>query len=343
MSALQPLLNQEFSPLSLVGQVIEGKEANKQEKLANTFERYHPGMIGGDALTSAYTGFTGVQYFAPSLQALSWVGWMTSCVGEVGGAINVWVAYQEFKEAYTAYRNGDMLNMWKMVLDAFFFGLIGILMIIVSLAVKVAALGAVGAFFAANPWILPVLFFVITIPLITEIGIRVLNIATHKDLAAQLDLAAFKQVIGDQENQDKWLQSSPLRSLLSEDASLQQVSDMMETFQADMGVDAALEVFRLFELLLQHQEEAQLLEQLEKAQQKIKEWHQAQYVRLVQQIFYVVAFILSMGALTPGASARIINGTTNMAMSIANLIPLGMDIFWPFKRNVPMVVPKVEA
>ncbi len=145
-----------------INDVIIQKKANVQRALQNKWVRYHPGMIGGDALTMAYTGFTGVQYFLPALQTVSWVGWVTSSVGEIGGLINIWVACQEFREAYTAIQNKDMVNAWKMIFDASFFVLIGLLMIVVGITTKVFALGSVSAFFTANPWLLPVLFFIVT-------------------------------------------------------------------------------------------------------------------------------------------------------------------------------------
>ncbi len=117
----------------------------------------------------------------------------------------------------------------------------------------------------------------------------------------------------------------------------------MEELQADMGVEAAIEVFSLFKALLDDSETEEIQRQLQLAQQRIAEWHHAQYVRLFQQVLYIAAFIISMGAFAPGANANVINGSDNMAMAAANLIPLGMDVCWPFKRNVPMIVPKVDV
>ena len=79
-------------------------------------------------------------------------------------------------------------------------------------------------------------------------------------------------------------------------------------------------------------------------QQLFKEWKVAQHVRLAQQILYIGASVATFGALgKPTAIANGINGGVNVAMAIANLIPLGMDWKWPYKRNVPVIVPGVTV
>jgi hypothetical protein len=49
-----------------------------------------------------------------------------------------------------------------------------------------------------------------------------------------------------------------------------------------------------------------------------------------------------MAALSPKTNANLLNGSQSLLLMGANVIPLYMDSFWPFKRNTPMVIPKVE-
>jgi len=65
---------------------------------------------------------------------------------------------------------------------------------------------------------------------------------------------------------------------------------------------------------------------------------------MAQQLLYIVGFALSMGALSTNAVAtQVLNVSQNFLLMGANVIPTYMDTFWPFKRNAPMVVSKVET
>jgi|GEM_PF-1026052 len=325
--------------LSDVNFVLNTKELNRQRALGDTWTRYSPSMIGGDLFTMVYTGFTGAQYFAPSLQSISCLGWITSGAGEIGGLINILVACQEIKEAFTAQGN-DNVTFWKNMIDASLYILIGLLMIMIGVSTKVIALGSLAAFFTANPWLLPLLFFVASFPLIVEVSHRVTKIVLKKNLASCIAFQSIKtNLLSDRSEAFHTLQAS-LFSDLSSNSTLEDINKKMEKLQEDMGAEAAIEVFSLFKMLMD--ESVALLEieeQIQRAEQRIKEWYHAQYVRMFQQVLYILAFVISMGALAPGVNANVMNGSDNVAMAGANLIPLYMDTFWPFKRNVQMVVP----
>src|SRR5262249_33560070 len=120
------------------------------------------------------------------------------------------------------------------------------------------------------------------------------------------------------------------------------LSVKMEELQAELGVEAAVEVFDLLKLI-QEKNTEKALEKILIAKEKIDEWNRSLYVRMFQQILYIVGFIVSMAALGPKVNAGVLNGGANFFLTGANVIPLYMDTFWPFRRNTPMVVPKVEA
>ena len=43
------------------------------------------------------------------------------------------------------------------------------------------------------------------------------------------------------------------------------------------------------------------------------------------------------------ALSNMITSIQNLVMASSNLLPASMDIFWPFMRNTPIVVPMVKA
>lgn len=322
----------------VIQQVIAQKEANVQRALKGRANVSEAVMIGGDLFSMGYLGFQGVQIIKPSLSKISAVGITTLACGCFAGAINIGVALISLKEAIQAYKNGDTKLALRLFLD--FFGLfsIGAVMILTSLAIKVAALAALGAFFAANPWLLPVLFFIITIPMIIEIGYRIKNITENKDLASEL-IGRLNQGKEDPFYLKSFLDAAkcgPNSHLFIQTSLI----GIMEEFQAEMGVDAALEMFRLMrQVLLKESTE----EQLARVKKKIAEWNRAQYVRMFQQILYAAAFGVSMAALKPSINIPAVNAAESFAMAGANAIPFYMDTFWPFKRNTPIVVPIVEV
>jgi hypothetical protein len=337
--SVQPSPVRDLPSLRDVNTVLNKKKSNRQLALNDTWTRYSPSMIGGDLFTMVYTGFTGAQYFAPSLQSISCLGWITSGAAEIGGLINILVACQEIKEAFTAQGN-DNVTFWKNVFDASLYILIGLLMITIGIATKVIALGSLAAFFTANPWLLPVLFFVASLPLIVEVSHRVTKIVLKKNLASCIAFQSIKTNLLSNRSEALHTLQASLFSDLSSQSSTLDISKKMEKLQEDMGVEAAIEVFSLFKMLMDESVATlRIEEQIQRAEQKIKEWYRAQYVRMFQQVLYIMAFVISMGALAPGVNANVMKGSDNVAMAGANLIPLYMDTFWPFKRNVQMVVP----
>ncbi len=309
-------------------EVIDAKAAKAQVACSNRVNLNEAVMIGGDLFSMGYLAFQGIQIAKPSLAAIPAIALATLTCGVLAGAINIGVAIISMKEGLQALRNGDTKLALRLFLD--FFGLfgIGVTMILASLALRVAALSAIGAFFTANSWLLPVLFFVISIPILVEVSSRIHNIYLGKDLASQIS------------NKPKGIVDElKLLSNTSDDTEIKNtLARKMEVFQANMGVEAALEVFRWMRLQRLEQNAEQ---QWAKVREKIAEWNRAQYVRLFQQVLYAVAFVVSMGTLAPRLNTPVVNGTETFAMAAANAIPLYMDTFWPFRRNTPIVVPHV--
>ena len=325
---------------ALMDQVIEAKQGVVQKALDGRVNISEAVLIGGDFFSMGYLAFQGAQIVKPSLAALPAIGLATLGCGVIAGAINIGVAIISLKECYQAAKNGDTKLALRLGLD--FFGLLGVgtIMILASLAIRVSALAGVTAFFGTHAWLLPLLFFVISIPLILEVGTRIYNIQSGKDLAAQLNGNLDELVNGKDEHNPFHLQ--PLVELAKEENDplviYNSLAGKIEKLQSDMGVEAAIATFELMKKkLLKEASE----EQESKVREKVKEWNRAQKVRMFQQLLYAAAFGVSMGALSPKLNTAAVNGAETFAMAAANAIPLGMDIYWPFKRNTLIVVPHV--
>ena len=265
----------------------------------------------------------------------------TAVCGVIGGVINVGVGLCSLKESIQAFRNGDKLLGIRLALDAFCLTGIGLIMILVSLGSYIGPLHGISMALTSNTWVLPVIFFVITIPLIIEITIRVKKIVGHKDMASKFQ---FKEISNEcQKEIIEWgLIKDRLKWFIKGTETKAELAAKMEELQAEMGVSCALNFFKLFEAVHQEDKEA-ALRVLPKIEKKVKEWNSAQWVRLAQQALYIVAFVVSMGALCPKVPAPVLNGGCSFGLAAANAIPLYMDSFWPFKRNTPIVVPKVDT
>jgi hypothetical protein len=337
----------------VVKRVLQEKETLKDKALANKWDRYNPFIIGGDAFTMATLAFDGVQTLMPQVSNIAAVAALTMVCGLVAGVINVGVGAVCFKESMQAFYNGDKLLGFRLLLDSVTLTAIGIVMILAALSAKVTALGAVGAFFKASPWVLPVLFFIISIPVIVEIARRIKNIHTGNDMASKLNLKKIEVILeqGDVvkacNHLMKKLNIKSLPDLVEENPRevFKKLTNTMEELQADMGAEAALAVFKLL-LKLREQNLEASLEALEKAKEEIKSWNRVQHIRMFQQILYLLAFIASLGVLSPTMSSSTgaaITATQQFTMSAANAIPLYMDSMMPFKRNPPIVVPMVDV
>ena len=182
-------------------------KAYRQAKQAEFTEVHKKGrtkddwiLILGDALNMLYLGFLGLLAAIPSWNTLG-TTLLSSSFGIAGGIINILVGCLCLKEAKTAFANKDKLLGWRLLLDGAFMIAIGGVMLLASMATLLGALSikvgffvAISAFLAANPWVLPVLFLIITLPILYEVTSRVVKLAKDKDCGAKMHLPEFKEL-----------------------------------------------------------------------------------------------------------------------------------------------------
>lgn len=328
-----------------VSQIGSAKLAKMEQARSNKWTFNNVVFVTGDLFTSADLGFQALLCLSTKTQSVAAVAFSSFICGEIGGAINIFVGIGCLKEAVQSLKNGATLKGARLAADFFCLVGIGVVMILISLALKLSALGGIGAFFATNPWFLPLLFFIITLPVFFEIGKGLVNLYQKSDLGSKLNLEKIEQLI---KNQD-WnaiaveMQKTDSSWACGTSPSFETISVKMEEFQADFGVEGAIAVFELWKALLEKNQE-RALDELQKAKKTLADWNWSLHVRMMQQVFYIAAFILSMGCI--GASTNVsnqLNGAQNISSCAANAIPTYMDAFWPFKRNAPIVVPLIEA
>jgi hypothetical protein len=344
----------------LMEKILNQKNTNKDKALEKRWklnpkegDGFLEGMlIAGDGLTMGAMTLQGVQILKPSINTISSVTSASLAFGLLAGIIDIAVAILCLKQAIIHLKNGNKTAARRDFFHFIIYSAIGVIMTLTALAGKVAAFSTLTAFFAANPWLLPVLFFIAGLPVFYEVAMRIYRSRAELDFGSKVLNSKLDDLIGTLQLN---LSDDDINKTITEDKETQKslenyikenqeenidairkawfLSRKFEVLSADMGIEAAIETFKLLRLHMNQEDEK---DQLKIAQGKIKEWNNAQYLRLTQRILSAAAFGFSMW-LIPHPNA-LISAIESFAMAGANAIPLYMDLFWPFKRNTPIAV-----
>ncbi|OHE77209.1 MAG: hypothetical protein A3F67_08355 [Verrucomicrobia bacterium RIFCSPHIGHO2_12_FULL_41_10] len=315
-----------------VYQIIHAKETNIKEltslkSRAWSFDEWV--LIGGDLFTMGYLALEGMIALSPGLLSPS-VQAALSAFGIVGGVINIFVGVISLKNALQEWREGHYMGATRLFLDSALCIGIGSLMIIASLAAYTSIFGGVAGALVYCPWIFPLLFFVMNFPVICEVANRLYHITRGTTPSSQLfsSQEAVLPYFSDQNYTDEEI--------------IKELSKILETWQDLMGVQTALALFK-YKTVQQFHPGCNTEKLREEFEKRKKEWERAQWVRALQMALYTAAFATSLIALSPQLQKdqALFSGIQNLAMAGANLLPLLMDIFWPFKRNTYLPVPGI--
>ncbi|MBM3184426.1 MAG: hypothetical protein FJZ64_03880, partial [Chlamydiae bacterium] len=269
---------------TLMQKVVDVKKTHMEAALSDKCRRYNPILIGGDIFTVGFIGLDVVRSLLPATGAAAGaLGIAGSVCGLIGGAINIGVGIVCLKESIQAFRNKDKVLGLRLLLDFICSIAIGALMIMVSIAF-LAGLTGITAFFAANPWLLPLLFFVVTIPLFLELAYRIKNVLMKKDLGSQMKIGQLQNLLKQKApdwgkieklytNQDNIFH---LPKFKEEKETVAFLSDKMEKLQADIGVVAAIESMNLLTAIKKRNKE-EAIKQAEIVKSKVAEWNRSLY------------------------------------------------------------------
>ncbi len=343
----------------LIGNVAEEKQSLITKALSDKIERYNPILIGGNIFTFGYLGFQTLLMYMPQLTANVAVSLTGFILGEIAGVVTLLGGLIALKEALHAHHNGDKELERRLFLDFISSTGIGIVMLLVTTAAKVGYLAGVAAFFAANPWLLPVLFFVMALPILHETSKRIYNSHTKQDLQSKLQLDDLHKNIAKLDFQlptpfhiESKVVNDLGHSYLDPKARLarrevyQILTDRMEKFQSEMGVKGAVEAFRTWKNMLE-QKPFESHRSIKTLKARVSTWNKAQKVRFAQQAFLVAGVGFSLlGSFPPGGNeqlAKIMDTSNNAALAIGSgIMSTCMDSKWPFKRNNLIVIPKLK-
>jgi len=337
-----------------VGTIFAKKEALIESSLADKKRRFHPVtgscfiQVFHDVVTAMFVVFTVIKVALPSIAALTPIVIGSAVFGGIGGILNLAMGFVTLREGIQAIANGDKAKGIRLlIISAACIG-IGLFMLVSTITAFVA-LGGVAAFIAANPWILPVLILGIYIPLLYEILRDNKSIFTSQDPFSKLQVdqidALLKKDIINWPEIKKLLSDTDLNyeTVLAEfnKNGLKSLSERMEVLQSKIGPRGAVASFKLFQSVLdQNRQDTQ--KHIKELRGLASHWKRSQHIRLFQQVLYIGSFVLSMLALK-GANPRMMETVDNSLMLVGMGIPIYMDALWPFLRNVPIIVPKVEV
>ena len=183
---------------ALMQKVLVAKRDSIEKAMSNTFDRYSPVFIGGDFFTGAYLLFDGIQKVVPSIQSIGGVVTASSICGVIGGLINIGVGIKCVMAGIN--EKTDKENANKMIWVGILIIAIGLIMTLGSLAKEIAVFGGIGAFLTANPWFLPVLFFLATLITLKDLAPRFKrNVLDGVDLGSKLQLDKLQEHLKNKE------------------------------------------------------------------------------------------------------------------------------------------------
>jgi hypothetical protein len=330
----------------LMKQVIAAKEKNMNDRLKTWWHEYNIILISGDLFSFGYFGLLAVQNLAMVSMGIS----IPIC-GIIAGAINIRVSFLALQEGLQAWENGtweSRCHAIRMFVDFAVYFTIGVVMIMTSAAFLGAEGGGVVSV-ASCPCLLPVLFFVASIPVFIELCKGIHQVFNSHDMGSRLKLDELEKLVNEEKWDEVWefynKTDTPLNLGNLEDDPKKMIpilSKKMEELTAgtSIGIEAGLEAFRLLELILKKADKKALLDQILETKQKVIEWNNSLYLRLLQQVLYLIGFAIAMTAFH--VNPNLLNGIQNILLFGANVIPFYMDICWPFRRNTPMVVEKIN-
>jgi len=336
---------------SVAQQVITAKEGIVSASLANKKKRFHP-LTGScapqlihDFFNCAFVIFTTMQVALPKISSLTPFAIASSAFGFVGSALNIIVGVVTIREAINCFRNGDTAKGIRLLICGLGLVMLGVFMALTSIA-AVASLGGMAAFFAANPWIMPILLLVFMLPLLQEVLKDFVAICRKEDPYSKMQLGQMQNLL--EKDIINWkevrrcLEDSELNveTIQKESNSTKALVDCVEKLQKQMGPEGAVNAMKVLKAILEEDKD-EAIKQVKSLRGKASSWKRVQYTRLAQQILFIASFILSIVALK-SPKAKIFEAVDNGLAFGGMGIPLVLDGYFPFLRNVPIIVPALK-
>lgn len=250
---------------------IEAKRENFWEKYKITDFDSDFWLVAGDFFSMGYLSFEAAKSFAPTLQKISWVGTASMVFGIIGGVINIAVGISCIAQGIKKLNKGQNLDGTRLLFDGILMILIGTLMIAGPLLLKFAA-GATITAIATNPFILPVLFALLSAFITYEVlkkvgpmwmgsdlGTQVMkkldDLANDSKITDLLNLLLPKTIKIEEEGEEKEVEVNleALKGWIKEgkeDRVKKVMCESMNHLEAKVGIESSLKMFELMQSLL---------------------------------------------------------------------------------------------
>jgi len=381
---VEPKKEEGVQPSTIAETVIAHKREKVEEADHQTFwwdpfkfkEKSHPALWFADVTEIGFLAYEGGLRAAGiesvGIPAIDGLGLGFSILG---GLFYILTGFIVIANAKRATKNNDALlkmRMWAM--GVLYIG-IGCIILLTELLKYVG----LGGFFAANPWLLPALFFIPCIVNLMEVSKRLIPYAQGKDLVSRLNLQGALKILNSNDanwkeallehlkafDLSKFDQGENMKQLLRAESRANNPREIMrkraellgqkmEDFQMEIGVRAGLEAFELMILLLKLKEGEEVNE--EEIKNEIREriqnldaentrWWRIQKLRFLQQAFVFCFFIATMTTTLGPYSHQVQEqtfGRIYLAMAVQRTIPTYLDAFCPFERNDTLVVNRAD-
>lgn len=319
MNAATPLLpSPEYAPpasptsllLNSVQSVLKKTETAQRQAFLDKTERNV--LIGVASFSCSYLLFQGILSAVPAAGDSSAFASVSCAFGLVAGVLSMARGLVSLANAIRAFKIGDKKLATRFLIEALGRFLLSILMITVSVSLKTSILGGFASF-CAMPWLFPMILTIMAIPLV-------------------LELKRQHQIVHKRLNQ---LKNNELNEWFPEKATENDVQDQMHLFQSEVGIEAAIAIFKLWEAKLNEQD---TIKEKENVQNMLLAWRKAVRVRTVQQLVYTLSAALGIAAYAPGLAGVTLKATGNFVTCVDNATSIPLIYYWPFKISTRRIV-----
>lgn len=281
----QPLKGEVSTPTMQLGEYVAAtldvKLDNKAEieaKRDNFWEKYKITdfdsdfwLVAGDFFSMGYLSFEAAKSFAPALHKVSWVGTASMAFGIIGGVINIAVGISCIAQGIKKLNKGQNLDGARLLFDGVLMILIGTLMIAGPLLLKFAAGAAITAI-ATNPFVLPVLFALLSVFITyevlkkvgpmwmgTDLGTQVMkkleDLSNDKKITELFNLLLPKTIKVEEDGEQKELEVNldALKNWIKEgkeDRVKKVMCESMNHLEEKVGIESSLEMFEMMQSLI---------------------------------------------------------------------------------------------
>lgn len=333
--------------VQIMGKVAKRKRELFQETKATRYkgingvkERVYVGTDIGTALFGFTDGLSLIAQACPKFaslltsQGLKGLVLASAIGGIIGGALAIAEGAFVLSDGIQNLQNGQYGQAAYMFAVSVLLIGIGTLIFLSGLSFLGAQIGAVGAI-AANPYAMPILLFLLTVPGLIQTIRYLVSVAKSKDTGSLLLDPKLRGKLVSQKLAELKVKSSELKENLCK---------LMEQLTQELGIVAGIDAFELLRLLIQQTKKRVLQKKIEKFRRKLRGWNRMMALRAVQLTLYALTLPTGIAsAKTSQTVGNMIAAASDYFLGAPKAMAAYMDQCKPFSRNSPLAVARVEV